>query len=140
MSMYDKSVGKEERASLEFAEGQRETEWKYPSFALELFHGRFDTKLIHPFPDQSPEDKKKGDEYLAKLEVFLKENLDPNQVDRDCVIPDKALKGLAELKAFAMKIPEEYGGLGLSQVNYNRAIHLISSYCGSTAVVLSAHQ
>ena len=140
MSMYDKNLGKEEKASLEFAEGQRETEWKYPSFALELFHGRFDTKLIHPFPEQSPEDKQKGDAYLEKLEKFLKENLDPNQVDRDCVIPDKALKGLAELKAFAMKIPEEYGGLGLSQVNYNRAIHLISSYCGSTAVVLSAHQ
>ncbi|MCK5013282.1 MAG: acyl-CoA dehydrogenase family protein [Candidatus Omnitrophica bacterium] len=140
MSMYDKSVGKEERASLEFAEGQRETEWKYPSFALELFHGRFDTKLIHPFPDQSPEDKRKGDAYLEKLEKFLIEELDPNQIDRDCVIPDKVLNGLAELKAFAMKIPEEYGGMGLSQVNYNRAIHLISSYCGSTAVVLSAHQ
>ncbi|MBN1870264.1 MAG: acyl-CoA dehydrogenase family protein [Candidatus Omnitrophica bacterium] len=140
MSMYDKSIGKEARASLEFAEGQREAEWKYPSFALELFHGRFDTKLIHPFPKQSPEDKQKGDAYLAKLEKFLKENLDPNQVDRDSVIPDKVLKGLADLKAFAMKIPEAYGGLGLSQVNYNRAIHLISSYCASTAVVLSAHQ
>lgn len=140
MSMYDKSISKKEKASLEFAEGQRETEWKYPSFALELFHGRFDTKLIHPFPEQSPEDKQKGDAYLEKLEAYLKENLDPNQVDRDCVIPDKVLKGLADLKAFAMKIPEEYGGLGLSQVNYNRAIHLISSYCGSTAVVLSAHQ
>ncbi|HQP11080.1 MAG TPA: acyl-CoA dehydrogenase family protein, partial [Candidatus Omnitrophota bacterium] len=128
MSIYDKSIGKEAKASLEFAEGQRETQWKYPSFALELFHGRFDPKLIYPFPEQSPEDKQKGDAYLAKLEKFLKENLDPNQVDRECVIPDKALKGLAELKAFAMKIPEAYGGLGLSQVNYNRAIHLISSY------------
>ncbi len=140
MGMYDKNIGKEEKASLEFAEGQRETEWKYPSFALELFHGRFDSKLIHPFPDQPPEDKKKGDDYLAKLEVFLKENLDPNEVDREFTISDKVLKGLAELKAFAMKIPESYGGLGLSQVNYNRAIHLISSYCGSTAVMLSAHQ
>jgi len=28
----------------------------------------------------------------------------------------------------------------MSQVNYNRAIHLVASYCGSTAVLLSAHQ
>jgi alkylation response protein AidB-like acyl-CoA dehydrogenase len=31
-------------------------------------------------------------------------------------------------------------GLGLSQVNYNRAIALVASHCGSTAVWLSAHQ
>ncbi|MCA9571499.1 MAG: acyl-CoA dehydrogenase family protein, partial [Myxococcales bacterium] len=30
--------------------------------------------------------------------------------------------------------------LGLGQANYNRAIHLVASYCGSTAVMLSAHQ
>jgi hypothetical protein len=39
-----------------------------------------------------------------------------------------------------MKIPKEYGGLGLSQINYNRAVALVASYCGSTAVWLSAHQ
>ena len=38
MSIYDKSIGKEAKASLEFAEGQRETQWKYQCFALELFH------------------------------------------------------------------------------------------------------
>jgi len=30
--------------------------------------------------------------------------------------------------------------MGLSKVNYGRVMHLISSYCGSTAVLLSAHQ
>ncbi len=39
-----------------------------------------------------------------------------------------------------MKIPKEYGGLGFSQINYNRAIALVASHCGSTAVLLSAHQ
>ncbi len=140
MSLYDKNIGEEKKASLEFAEASRESEWKYPSFALGLFHGRCDWSLIHPFPAQSPQEKEKGDAFLRKLEAFLKEKLDPDEVDRTGEIPEDVMKGLAGLGAFAIKIPEDYGGLGLSQTNYNRAIHLVASYCGSTAVLLSAHQ
>ncbi len=140
MSMFDKNISKDKLASLEFAENARETDWKHPSFALKLFHGRLNWDLIHPFPLQSADDKKKGDEYLAKLEDFLKKNLDPDEVDHSCKIPDHVMKGLADLKAFALKIHERDGGMGFSQYNYNRAMHLVSSYCGSTAVLLSAHQ
>ena len=140
MSMYDKNISKDKRDSLEFAEEQRESEWKYPSFALQLFHGHPNFRLICPFPTQSAEDKEKGDALLQKIEIFLKENLDPDEVDRTAMIPDLVMKGLADLGAFAIKIPEKYGGLGMSQVNYNRAIQMVASYCGSTAVLLSAHQ
>ena len=140
MSLFDKNISVEKRESLELAEASRESEWKYPSFALKLFHGVLDWKLIHPFPAQSPHDKKQGDEFLAKLEKLLKEHLDPDEVDRTYLIPDNVIKGLGELKAFAIKIPTEYGGLGLSQTNYCRAIHLVASFCASTAVLLSAHQ
>ncbi len=140
MSMFDKNISREKRESLEFAEAARESEWKYPSFALKLFHGILDWDLIYPFPVQSPEDKKEGDEFLAKFEKLLKEKLDPDLVDRTGIIPDEVIKALAALKAFAIKIPKEYGGLGFSQINYSRAIHLVSSFCGSTAVLLSAHQ
>lgn len=140
MAMFDKSMSEEKRASLELAEASRESEWKYPSFALKLFHGILDWKLIYPFPLQSPEDKKIGDTYVAKLEALLKEKLDPNQVDETGEIPKEVMRGLADLKAFAIKIPKEYGGLGFSQSNYNRAVHFVASYCGSTAVLLSAHQ
>ena len=140
MSVFDKNISEEKRASLELAEDSRESEWKYPSFVLKLFHGFLDWKLIFPFPRQPAEDKKTGDEYLARLESLLREKLDPDQVDRTGEIPEDVVKGLAALKAFAIKIPKEYGGLGFSQYNYNRSIHLVSSYCGSTAVLLSAHQ
>src|SRR5690625_2934548 len=39
-----------------------------------------------------------------------------------------------------MTIPEKYGGLGLGVTSYNRVLDLIGRYCGSTAVVVSAHQ
>ncbi len=140
MSMFDKNISQEKLKSLEFAEAAREMEWKAPSFALKLFHGSLDYNLISPFPEQTAEEKKLGDDYLVKIEKFLKENLDPDDVDRTGLIPDKVYKGLAELKAFALKIPTEYGGMGFTQYNYNRIMHLVSSYCGSTAVLLSAHQ
>lgn len=140
MAVYDKNISEEKKASLELAERSREVQWKYPSFALQLFHGGADWGLIYPFPSQSEEDKKVGDAFLAKLEAFLKEHLDPNEVDETGVIPPRVMEGLAGLGAFAIKVPKEYGGLGMSQVNYNRAVHLVSSYCGSTAVLLSAHQ
>ncbi len=41
---------------------------------------------------------------------------------------------------FALKVPKEYGGLGFSQTNYNRVVMLVASYCGATAVLISAHQ
>src|SRR3990167_6760129 len=122
------------------AEAARETEWKHPSFVAELFMGRFRPGLIFPYPLQSESDKKTGDEFLAKLEKFLREHLDPDEVDRTHEIPVEVIKGLADLGCFGMKIPTSYGGLGLSQVNYNRSIALDASYCASTAVWLSAHQ
>ncbi len=140
MSMYDKNISQEKLKSLEFAEAAREQEWKAPSFALKLFHGSLDFNLIHPFPKEDPQQKKACDEYMVKIEKFLRENLDPDEVDRTGEIPSKVYKGLADLGAFALKIPKEYDGMGFSQYSYNRIMHLISSYCGSTAVLLSAHQ
>lgn len=140
MSMFDKNISQEKLKSLEFAEAAREQEWKYPSFGSRLFLGSVDFSLINPFPEQSAAEKREGDEYLVRMEKFLRENLNPDEVDRTGIIPDNVYKGLGELKAFALKIPKEYGGMGFSQYNYNRIMHLISSYCGSTAVLLSAHQ
>ena len=126
--------------ALEVTEAARQTEWHYPSFVAELFMGRFRSDLAFPYPEQSPEDRRVGDEYLSTLEAFLREQVDPDAIDRTGDIPPHVIEGLAKLGCFGMKIPKAYGGLGLSQVNYNRAISLIASYCGSTAVWLSAHQ
>ena len=140
MSLYDKNMSKEKVASLEFAEDSRETDWTHPSYSALLYQGEVNWDLLHPFPTQSEEDKKIGDEYLAKLEAWLKDNYDADEVDRTGEISDDVLKGLAELGAFAMKIPTKYNGLGLSQVNYNRALHLTGSVCGNLTALLSAHQ
>lgn len=140
MSMFDKNISQEKLKSLEFAEAAREQEWKSPSFASQLFYGIPNFSLIHPFPTQSAQEKKAGDEYLIRIEKFLREHLNPDEVDRTGIIPDTVMKGLAQMGAFALKVPKEYGGMGFTQYNYNRIMHLVASFCGSTAVLLSAHQ
>ncbi len=132
--------GSDEKRSLEVAEASREKEWEQPSFVKEMFMGRLQTDLIFPFPEQDPADKAEGDELLAQLREFLEKNVDADRIDRNGNIPKPILAGLAKLGLFGIKIPKEYGGLGMSQINYNRIIHLVSSHCASTAVMLSAHQ
>ena len=133
-------IDAEKLKALEVAEEAREEEWLHPSFIAKLFQGRVLWDLVLPFPEQTEEDRKRGDEFLARLEKFLKGNLDPEEVDHTGQIPAHVIKGLAELGCFALKIPTQYGGMGFSQVNYNRILQLVASYCASTSVWLSAHQ
>jgi len=126
--------------SMDVAESARQKEWKHPSFAGQLFLGKFDPSLIHPFPKQPQEDKEKGDAFVEKVEAFMKEYIRPEEIDASREIPKEAIDKMAEMGIFAMKVPKEYDGLGLSQTNYNRAVMKVASYCGSTAVLISAHQ
>ena len=131
---------KEKQAAMDLAEDSREQEWQFESFVGELFKGNFRWDLIHPYPTQSPSEKAIGDKLVAELEAVLKANIDPETVDRDQEVPKAALDALAAKGYFGMKISKKYGGLGLSVYNYTRAMAVIGSYCGSTAVWLSAHQ
>lgn len=124
----------------ELAEDSRELEWSSASFAAELFLGNFRDDLVLDFPEQDPKDRAEGDGFLARLETFLREHVDGAAIDREAKIPAHVIEGLVKLGAFGMKIPREYGGLGFSQLNYNRAVALVASHCSSTAVWLSAHQ
>ncbi|MFT5559007.1 MAG: hypothetical protein ACI9RZ_001483, partial [Sphingobacteriales bacterium] len=140
-SVIDTSKMNAEKAStMRITEAARQTVVSQKSFAGQLFMGSFQPHLLFPFPVQSLEDKIIGDHLVEKVCLFLKQNLDPEKVDATQTIPEKVIKGMAELGLFAMKVPKEYNGLGLTQVNYNRVMIAISSYCGSTAVLLSAHQ
>jgi alkylation response protein AidB-like acyl-CoA dehydrogenase len=132
-------MNEEKRQAMEVAESARESS-KTQSFATELFMGRFDLSLLEPFPRLDPAVRAEGDAFMKDLEELLKTHINPAEVDDTRTIPDVAMKALAELGVFAMKVPSEYGGLGFSQVTYNRVMRMISSYCASTAVLVSAHQ
>jgi hypothetical protein len=129
-----------EKEARQVAEAAREAEWKLPSFGKELFLGNFRLDLIHPQPKLSADAIEKGEKFLSELRTFLENKVDPLQIERDAKIPDDVVDGLKEIGALGMKIPAEYGGLGLSQVYYNKALALSGLWHASLSTLLSAHQ
>src|SRR3954464_1927400 len=129
-----------EREARQVAEAAREKDWRLPSFGKELFLGNLCLDLIHPQPELDSASVEKGEAFLEKLRTFLVEHVDPMRIERDARIPDEVLDGLKELGALGMKVPETYGGLGLSQVYYNKALCLAGTWHSSLSTLLSAHQ
>ena len=128
-----------EREARQVAEAARESGWTQPSFAKELYLGRFRPDLITPHPRPEPELAARGDAYLATLTEFLR-TVDAQAIEREARIPDEVVAGLARIGTFGIKIPREYGGLGLGQVHYNRALVLIGTVNPSLGALISAHQ
>src|SRR5687768_15019502 len=126
--------------SKQLAEASRETEWTKPSFGKELFLGHLRLDLIHPQPELDPATVDKGEAFLERLRAFLTERVDRRQIEREARIPGEVIEGLEDLGALGMKIPEEYGGLGLSQVYYNKALAMAGTWHSSISTLLSAHQ
>ena len=123
----------------EVAEAAREHEWAAPSFVKDLFLGKLRMDLIHPYPVQDPADAERARPFLEQLDRLLR-TVDSDRIDREGEIPEPVIRGLKDLGAFGIKIPREYGGLGLSQLSYMKAIELVSSIDGSITALLSAHQ
>jgi alkylation response protein AidB-like acyl-CoA dehydrogenase len=129
-----------ERQARRVAEAARETEWRKPSFAKELFLGRVRLDLIDPLPQPEPASTARAEEFLAALERYGRTEIDGGRIEREARIPDEVFQGLAELGAFGMKIDQKYGGLGLSNLHYCRALALIGSVSPAIGALLSAHQ
>src|SRR3712207_5782793 len=140
-SVIDTSkMSKGQREALELAEASRDPLDERGSFASNLFIGRYDFDRIFPYPAQTEEDKAKGEPFLEQLREYLEANVDADEIDRTGEIPQKNIDDLFAMGAFGVKIPTQYGGLGLSQVNYGRAAMLLGSWDANLTALVSAHQ
>jgi alkylation response protein AidB-like acyl-CoA dehydrogenase len=138
--MTDTSHIASEKEARDVAESARETEWEHPSFARELFLGRFRMDLVHPHPVvDDPAEAARAKPFFDTLRAFL-EGFPSEEVDRTGEIPEPYVQELREMGAFGIKIPKEYGGLGLSQLSYVRAMEMVTSKDGSLVALLSASQ
>jgi acyl-CoA dehydrogenase family member 9 len=111
-----------------------------PTFAKQLYFGKIDTSQLFPYPSTSDEEKENTQQFLSKLKEYVDENLDPDAIDRNAMIPKELIQGLGDIGLLGMTVPKKYGGLEMSQNAYCQAIEIIAQKCGGTAVFTNAHQ
>ncbi|RMF61733.1 MAG: acyl-CoA dehydrogenase [Calditrichaeota bacterium] len=121
------------------AEAARESSWEKPSFLREMFLGKFRFDLIDPFPPLKGRTSSEYREFYRKVQMLLDE-VDSDAIDRTGKIPQEIIDKLAKMGAFGMKIDKKYGGLGLTQSEYNEIMKLFGSRDGNLSALLSAHQ
>jgi alkylation response protein AidB-like acyl-CoA dehydrogenase len=109
-------------------------------FDKNLFWGHVREDLIFPYPSVNAEEKRRCDTLLAALDAYLDNEHPSTLIDQEQQIPDWVIRRLFELGVLGMIIPREYGGGGFGITSYNRVLERIGRSCGSTAVMVSAHQ
>ena len=128
-----------EAESREVAEQARQVEWDGKGFLRDLFLGKLQLELIHPFP-MARELRPAFQKFVDELRRLLVDHVDPATIDETGEYPPDVIAGLRALGAFGMKIPEEYGGLGFTVAEYCAVMEMIGSYDSNVLALLSAHQ
>jgi hypothetical protein len=128
-----------ELESRKVAEASRETEWKQPSFLREMFLGNFRLDLIHPYP-LAEQERPEFTAFYQAMREFLRDQVDSVEIDATGEYPEHVVDGLRKLGAFGMKISKKYGGLGFTNAEYQKIMHLLGSCDGNLSALLSAHQ
>jgi alkylation response protein AidB-like acyl-CoA dehydrogenase len=108
-------------------------------FAKALFFGKFKGDLLFPFPTLPPDKQAAADEMAAKVKAFADAHIDHMQIDRDAMIPDSVVKGLADLGVYKLTIPKEFGGEGFGQQQYLKTMEVLGGHDASVAVFVNAH-
>ncbi|EFB22604.1 hypothetical protein PANDA_006042, partial [Ailuropoda melanoleuca] len=96
-------------------------------------------KEVFPFPEVSQDELNEVTQFVGPVEKFFAEEVDSQRIDREGRIPNETLEKLKSLGLFGMQVPEEYGGLGLSNTMYARLGEIVG-LDASIAVTLAAHQ
>ena len=138
MSTADVRLPTEEE-SRQIAEQARQKEWEGRGFLRDLFLGKLQLDLIHPFPLR-PSERPEFSRFYGDMKAFLRHEVDPVAIDQTGEYPEHVVEGLRKLGAFGMKIPKEYGGLGFTVSEYCQVMEMVGSYDNNISALLSAHQ
>lgn len=108
--------------------------------AKALFYGNIVKSLFWPFPKSNPETEEMLQMVLDSVDRFLKGREDEfRKWDAAGAQPDDFIQDLRELGLFGLIIPEEYGGIGLSNSAYSRVLQQCSRYDSSVSLTIGAH-
>ena len=109
------------------------------SLMKSMFRGDILEGLVFPYPTLDADEADMVKIIEDNLLKWARDNFDAGQADTEAKYPDGTLETLGEMGIFGLIIPEEYGGLGLSQTAYARIFETIAAIDGSLPVTLGGH-
>ncbi|ABA58038.1 Acyl-CoA dehydrogenase [Nitrosococcus oceani ATCC 19707] len=135
-----KDISEADREQIEAAQEMLGPEPETMGFVKNLFWGHFREELLFPFPEVSLEEASRCDQLLTELDEYLRNEHPAIAIDQEQKIPASVVKRLFNMGIMGMIVPKKYGGGGFGITSYNRVLSRIGQRCGSTAVMVSAHQ
>ncbi len=135
-----KNISEKDRKQIEQAQDMLGPDPTTMGFLKNVFWGNFREDLVFPYPTTAADESARCDQLLAKLDEYLRTEHPRYEIDQKQEIPQWVIQKLFDLGVLGMTIPKEHGGGGFGISSYNRVLQRIGRYCGSTAVLVSAHQ
>jgi alkylation response protein AidB-like acyl-CoA dehydrogenase len=110
------------------------------SVAKSLVAGHILEEHLFPYPQLCGKDQEVLRQMVDSIDQFLgPKHADFKRWDREGAQPAEFIQGLRDLGLFGLIIPEEHGGLGLSNAGYARVLSQSSSHDSSVSLTIGAH-
>src|ERR1700734_2433054 len=110
------------------------------SVAKGLIAGHILEDQLFPYPQLRDRDQEVLRMMVDAIDDFLgPKREDFKRWDREAAQPAEFIQGLRDLGLFGLIIPEEHGGLGLSNAGYARVLSQSSSHDSSVSLTIGAH-
>ncbi len=110
------------------------------SAAKSLFVGEILEENLFPYPRIRERDREVLGSIVEAIDGFLADKeADFKTWDRDAHQPEEFIQGLRDMGLFGLIIPEEHGGLELSNGGYARVLMQTSTHDASTSLTIGAH-
>ncbi|KAL3272867.1 hypothetical protein HHI36_014328 [Cryptolaemus montrouzieri] len=111
------------------------------SFVMNIFRGQIETRQLFPYPNVLNTEQRDTLQMLVDpFSKFFEEVNNPAKNDVDEKVEEGTLKGLWELGGFALQVPQDLGGLGLSNTQYARLVEIVGIHDLGVGITLGAHQ
>src|SRR5271154_2696398 len=110
------------------------------SVAKSLAAGKILEEQLFPYPNLLTRDRDVLRMMVDAIDQFLgPKHQDFKRWDREAAQPAEFIQGLRDLGLFGLIIPEEHGGIGLSNAGYARVLSQTSSHDSSVSLTIGAH-
>ncbi|MEO7064574.1 MAG: acyl-CoA dehydrogenase family protein [Dokdonella sp.] len=118
----------------------RQSPTRDDSVAKQLFLGNILEENLFPYPQIRARDREMLGAMTDAIDQFLVDKTaDLKQYDRNAEQPLEFIQALRDMGLFGLIIPEEFGGLELSNGAYARVLGQTSSHDSSVSLTIGAH-